>query len=372
MKILVLINSLSNGGAERVTANLTSHWADRGMQVTIVTLTGQELDFYQLHPAVGRIALNVAGDSPNPLAAIFNNLRRVFALRRVLREIRPDVALGMMTTSNVLLILANIGRKETAVLGSERSYPPARLIGSYWESLRRWTYPHAEMIVMLTVEGLCWLNREIPKARGVVIPNPISYPLAANEPRQEPSAGLVPGRKLLLAVGRLSGEKGFDRLLKAFSTIAAANPLWNLIILGEGPLRPVLEAQVRVLGLEDRIFLPGRAGNVGDWYMRADLYVMSSRFEGFPNALGEAMAHGCAVVSYDCDTGPRDLIRDGEDGLLVTPVGDVAALAEALGRLMKNDELRERMAKNAIDVRERYSMQRVLAMWDKLFAEVKR
>jgi glycosyltransferase involved in cell wall biosynthesis len=168
----------------------------------------------------------------------------------------------------------------------------------------------------------------------------------------------------------LSEEKSVDRLLDAFSSIAPAHPLWDLVVLGEGPLRAALEAQVQKLGLQGRVGLPGRVGNVGDWYARADLYVLSSRVEGFPNTLGEAMAHGCAAVSYDCDTGPRDIIRDGVDGLLVRPVGDVRALAAALGALMADDAQRARMGKQAVDVRERYSMKTVLAKWDALFAEV--
>lgn len=116
--------------------------------------------------------------------------------------------------------------------------------------------------------------------------------------------------------------------------------------------------------------MPGIAGNVGEWCRNASIFVMSSRFEGFPNALAEAMACGCPAVSYDCDTGPREIIRDGIDGLLVRPVGDVAALAKALGRLMGDDELRKRMADRAPEVIERYSIQKILALWDRVFEEV--
>jgi glycosyltransferase involved in cell wall biosynthesis len=126
------------------------------------------------------------------------------------------------------------------------------------------------------------------------------------------------------------------------------------------------------MGLTGRIMLPGRAGNTSDWYRRADLYVMSSHYEGFPNALCEAMAHGCAAVSFDCDTGPRDIIRHGENGLLVSPVGDSQALSSALDELMGNDKLRHRMSKKALDVRQRYSMECILLKWDELFNAVRR
>ena len=133
----------------------------------------------------------------------------------------------------------------------------------------------------------------------------------------KPDSVCRPGRKVLLAVGRLEVEKGFDWLIDAFSALATKYPEWDLVILGEGSLRATLEKQVQTSGLARRVFLPGRVGNVGDWYERANLYVMSSRFEGFGNTLGEAMAYGLPAVSFDCETGPRNIIRHETDGLLV-------------------------------------------------------
>jgi glycosyltransferase involved in cell wall biosynthesis len=250
------------------------------------------------------------------------------------------------------------------VIVSERIYPPLYPLGWIWNLLRRVAYRRACRVVMLTREGLNWLEKEIPGAKGAVIPNPAIYPLPLGEPVLRPVQILASERKLLLAVGRLDAQKGFDCLLDAFATLAIRHPSWDLVILGEGPERAGLEQQIAALGLQRRASLPGRAGNMGDWYGRADLYVMSSRFEGFPNTLTEAMAHGCAAVSYDCDTGPRDLIRHEVDGLLVAPVGDVPALTEALDRLMGDEGERTRMASRALEVRERYSMEKIIAMWD--------
>ena len=127
--------------------------------------------------------------------------------------------------------------------------------------------------------------------------------------------------------------------------------------------------RINALGLNHRVKLPGRAGNVTDWYQQADLYVMSSLFEGFPNTLVEAMAHGCPAVSFDCDTGPRDIIRHKIDGLLV-PAIDGPALAEALNQLMSDPRLLIQYGNRAIDVRQRFSMERILGLWDCLFEEV--
>lgn len=371
MNLLVFIHSLHSGGAERVTANLANYWAERGWRITVVTLASGEHDFYALHPTVRRIDLELASESRNPVAAIRNNLRRVAALRRVLREVRPDAAVGMMSSAGVLLVLAAMFMPAITTIASERIYPPMLPLGPMWNRLRQWTYPRAAKVTMLTSEGLAWLSAEIPGARGVVMPNPISYPLPVSEPGLIPESLIDPERRLLLAVGRLDQQKGFDFLLMAFANLAMANPRWDLVVLGEGPLRQALESQAGALGLQRRVFLPGKAGNVGDWYRRADLYVMSSRFEGFPNTLGEAMAHGCAAVSFDCDTGPRDIIRHDVDGLLV-PNGDIVALEDALGRLMADDALRQRYADRAIEIRERFSMDRIAGMWERLLAEAAR
>jgi glycosyltransferase involved in cell wall biosynthesis len=121
--------------------------------------------------------------------------------------------------------------------------------------------------------------------------------------------------------------------------------------------------------LEKRVFLPGLVGNIGEWYEQADLYVMSSRFEGFPNTLLEALSYGLPAVSFDCDTGPRDIIRHEVDGLLVSP-GNVAALENALDRLMGDVALRQHFAKRAVEARERFSIERVAGMWETFFEEV--
>ena len=369
MQIVIFINSLSSGGAERVTANLANEWVMRGWDVTVLSLAHESLDFYKLHSKVQRIALNLANDSGNPVAAIYANVERVLAIRRTLKRIKPDIVFGVMSRSSVLAILASM-RLGIPVIGTEHIYPPMNPENLFWDRMRKWTYPYAARVVMLTSEGLSWLDEKIPHARGAVIPNPVSFPLVASEPYLIPEKWVAPERRLLLAVGRLSEQKGFDYLLKAFSGLVAIYQDWDLVILGEGPLRESLESQIQTYGLEKRVYLPGRAGNVGDWYQRADLFVMSSRYEGFPMTLVEAMAYGCAVVSYDCDTGPRDIIREGVDGLLVGPVGDVSALASVLDQLMRDDGARERMGQMAIEIKTRYSLESILTMWNNLFADI--
>lgn len=369
MKLLFFIHSLGGGGAERVTANLANYWASKSWDITVVTLESQGEDFYILDPAVKRIALELAGRSDNGVQGLLRNAHRVIALRRILRRVAPDIAIGMMTTANVILALSALGLPKVRAIGSERIHPPQFFLGSIWHWLRRHCYARLAAVVALTGESAEWLRRHTSARRVLIIPNAPTWPIL----RQASALTLEPprpsGRRILLAVGRLSGQKQFDVLIGAFAKLAEQYHDWDLIILGDGPLRHALLEQAGADGLEKRVFLPGKAGNVADWYKSADLYVMSSRFEGFPNTLVEAMAHGVPAISFDCDTGPRDIIRHEIDGLLV-PAGDVPGLLSALDRLMGDHMLRQSLAKRAIEVRDRFSMERIARLWEDLFQRV--
>jgi glycosyltransferase involved in cell wall biosynthesis len=367
-RIIFLVSSMHTGGAERVAANLVNAWASSGRQVTlVVTYSRRGECHYSLDERVELLYLSDIAQAKG--RGMPGYLRRFLALRGVIKARRPAVVVSFLPNVNVAAVLASVGLR-VPVIVSERIHPPCYPLGLVWEWLRRLTYPWAERVVMQTEEGLGWLKQVIPSAHGVVIPNPVCYPLPAGDPVVAVADHVPAGRKLLLAVGRLNERKQFDRLLEVFSRLMARHAGWDLAILGEGPERARLQDAIARLGLESRVRMPGRVGNVGDWYARADLYVMSSRFEGFPNTLAEAMAHGCAAVSYDCDTGPRDIIRHEVDGLLVRPVGDVAALAEALDSLMGDEVRRTAMGGLASEVRERFANEKIDGQWENLFDEL--
>ncbi|MFE8073389.1 glycosyltransferase family 4 protein [Marinobacteraceae bacterium S3BR75-40.1] len=372
MKLLFFIHSLSSGGAERVMVTLANYWAAQGWEVIIVTITGEDRDFYPLHPAVRRIAFGLDGASQGGLNAIANNWRRMRALRAVLGNEQPSMAVAFMPTANVLLVLAAIGIS-IPTIGSERTYPPRMPLGGLWERARRYTYGRLTTVVAQTELSAEWLagNTTAKRGRIVVIPNPVTLPMLVNEPRFSlaDSKQDMGCSHILLAVGRLGPEKRFDRLIDAFGQLAGQRPEWGLVILGEGRQRAALEAQCRAGGLESRVRLPGAVGNVGECYEAADLYVLTSRFEGFPNTLLEALAHGLPAVAVDCETGPREILRHEVDGLLV-PQDDPDALVSALERVMADGPLRSRFSEHAVEARKRYAVERVAAMWEELFSNV--
>ncbi|MBV6272883.1 glycosyltransferase family 4 protein [Alcaligenaceae bacterium CGII-47] len=365
---MIVIHSLGGGGAERVAVDLATVWLEHGCRVSLVTQTSAAQDAYALPEGLQRHALDLAADSGGGLRALWANGRRLWALRRLMRRERPTVVLGMMTKASILAVLAARGLP-CRVIAAEHTHPPAQRLPAAWVRLRRWAYPRAQGVVALTKGTADWLDRHIPGVQTWVIPNAVRWPLPQNEPVVMPPARA--GRLRLLAVGRLHPIKGFDVLLQAFAAIAALFPEWDLVILGEGEQRATLEAQIQTSGLCDRVSLPGRVGNIGQWYEQSDLYVLSSRVEGLSNTLLEAMASGLPCVAFDCETGPREIIREGIDGVLVRPAEDPEALAAWLSNLMAHPIERARYARRATDVRDRFSVTRVMSLWEQVFLDAR-
>lgn len=361
--LMIVIHSLQGGGAERVAVDMAGYWLERGCRVSVVTLMDASEDAYRLPQGVTRYALRLAADTGGGVRALWSNLRRILAVRRLVRRHRPTVVLGMMTRGSILAVAAARGR--CRVVATEHTHPPIQALPPSWQRLRRWAYPRADAVVALTHGTARWLDSHVPGVQAQVIPNAVRWPLEAGEPAVP--VARTTGRLRLLAVGRLHAVKGFACLLRAFAMLAAIFPDWDLTILGEGGERLALEALRDELGLQERVSLPGRVGNVGAWYQASDLYVLSSVAEGLSNTLLEAMASGLPCVAFDCETGPREIIRDGIDGVLVQPVQDPDALAARLSELMADPALRMRYADRAVDVRDRFSTARIMALWGQVF-----
>ncbi|WP_336579942.1 glycosyltransferase family 4 protein [Alcaligenes sp. CHO6] len=364
---MLLIHSLGGGGAERVAVDLSAAWVARGYRVSLVTQAGCDQDAYTVAQGVERHVLGTAGNSRGRLDALWKNWRRVSRLRALLRKTKPDVVLGMMTTSSVLAISAAKGLP-CKVIATEHTHPPSQSLSPFWQKARLRTYPQAHAVIALTAGTADWLREHVPGSQVHVIPNAVRWPMDSAEPLV-PVPALPDGRKRLLAVGRLHPVKGFDTLIESFAMLSNYFPDWDLVILGEGEQRGALEARIQELELQERIQLPGRVGNMVDWYEQSDLYVLSSRMEGLSNSLLEAMASGLTAVAFDCDTGPREIIRANIDGVLVRPVEDIEALAAHLSDLMANEDKRQRLARRATDVRDRFSSARVLALWQQVLEQ---
>ena len=363
MRLTFVISHLGCGGAQRVMSILANAWATKGWRITLLTLdNGEERPFYDLHPAVMYRPLILSRTSPTSMHAIFNNLKRLWVLRQAIKQSSPHVVISFMDMPNVLTILATLGLSLPVII-SERNDPVHRRIGKAWERLRRWVYPHCTRLVAQTSSALSYFSAKVQQ-RAQVIPNPVLLPS-----KRTPKHACNRSTKTVVALGRLREQKGFDLLLGAFARVAPKHPEWSLVIWGEGPLRPQLERVRDERGLQGRASFPGLTRQPFENLQQADLFVLSSRCEGFPNALCEAMACGLPVISFDCASGPREIITDGVDGVLVPPE-DEQALAAAIDRLLADGEERKRLAAYAQGVVQRFALPRVMGMWEALIKEV--
>ena len=370
MRLTLVIPALSSGGAERVMATLANAWAKRGWAVTLLTFDdGRRPPFYPLDPAIVQRPLDLEGVSPTPIHGLVNNLRRWRTVRRAVVASRPDAVVSFMDQTNVLVLLATRGLRLPVVV-AEHNDPAQQPVGPVWERLRLALYPRAATVVMLSATAAAFFPSAI-RRRVRVVPNPVVLDQDPGGAEAETNSDAEGGGQTLVAVGRLSEQKGFDLLLDAFSVIAPKHQGWRLDIWGEGPLRPDLERQRDALGLGERVGLPGTSDRLHRRLAEADLFVLSSRYEGFPMALCEAMASGLPVIAYDCPSGPREIVRPGIDGVLV-PATDVPALAAALDRLMGDPAERRRLAQRAPEVMDRFGLETVLGMWDDVLREATR
>ena len=350
---LLFIDSLKLGGAERVTLQWAEWLSEAGWNVTLLTSKPTSHDFYPAPTGLRRLREPAL---PGLLdRALFWPLK-LWRLRKLLRREQPDLLIGMTTLPSIKLALASIGLASRLVL-SERNYPPARPLAWRWRLLRRFAYPRAHLHLVQTRGIAQWLHQRGLARRTAVLPNAIVWPIPPLAPQLAPEAFVPPGQKMLLAVGTKLHQKGFDRLVAAFAGLQADFTDWSLVILGieDESYRGVDQAARlrQLMGSESsRLILPGNVGNVGDWYKASDLFVLASRFEGYPNVLLEAMASGLPCLAVDCPTGPSDLIDSGVNGWLVSEHVASTDMAPPLRRALEDVAARVAFASKAQAVRQ--------------------
>lgn len=370
-RIAFLITSLRCGGAERITALLAGGLLRRNFDTGIITLAGPEKPFHEPPPGVPVLPLAVHPENCSPALRLTGTPCRVRAIRRAMHQSAPDVLVGMMTECNVLSVLAArvTERMPVKLVLSERVHPAMTNLGTLARAARILTFPLADRVVTCSLAMAGWYRRWLPAQKIVPIQNPVVLHNRRPDPEAQNLALKLKGENLIMAMGRLVPQKGFDLLLKAFALICNTGTAagWKLVIIGEGGMRETLERGARELGVEGRVLLPGRFRNPLPIVRAGNVFVMSSRYEGFPNALAEAMACGLPAVAFDCPSGPREIIRDKVDGLLVPP-GNIAALAGAIESLISNEEMRLRMAADAPDVLKRFALDAILDRWEAVLA----
>lgn len=360
MRLTLVTPSLSCGGAERAAVLLAGGFLKKNYQVSLVTIAGTETDFYKLPDGVHRLALNIAGNSPTPFHVLWNNLSRLCVLRQTIRALQPDAVISFLVETNILTLLALI-QTNYPVLVSEQNNPGSGT-KNVWKKLRHWIYPLANKVVSVSEGVDNYFDDWLPKTQRAVIFNPLQ-PISDEPGTFDLPKGADPNKKWVIAMGRLVYQKNFELLLSAFHKIIDRYPDWQLLIFGEGEMRTELENLRDQLGLGDRVLLPGQTNNPIAVLKTAKLFILSSRWEGLPAVLFEALACGLPVVSTDCPSGPREIIRDGVDGILV-PSEDMLSLATAMDSLMSDEEKRQHLAANTMEIKERFSLNKIVNTWE--------
>lgn len=349
MNIFFYINILAGGGAERVVANLANSFSKHGNQVSVVTSYKVENE-YITDDDVKRFVLE---DSKDESGFVKRNLHRIHKLRNLLIENKPDLLVSFMAEPNFRSIVAT-RRLKTKVIVSVRNDPNQEYPSKAARFLANFLYKMADGIVFQTNDARDFFNKRV-RNRSTIIPNQVNS-VFYSTPREDDQRDII-------TVGRLTKQKNQKMLIEAFSEIKDLTDE-NLIIYGEGPERSELERIIKQKDLCNRVFLPGNVSHIEKRLASAKLFVLSSDYEGMPNALLEAMATGVPCISTDCPCGgPRMIIENGVDGALV-PTGDADALAYAMAEILSDSEAANSLGENARKSAERFRPENVSVKWN--------
>jgi glycosyltransferase involved in cell wall biosynthesis len=391
-KLALVISHLGPGGAQRVVANAINVLAERGLDLHLIVFT-ERADAYQIDPRAkchvwsprehrGVLNLNEEnGDAeipaakvaapgkrqlgllrqlvPSSLAFSFEIIRISAWLRRTIQTIEPHAVLSFLTQTNILTVLATRGLDTHTVI-SERNDPRLQRHRPRVELLRRVVYRWADVVTANSKGALAALEPFVPREKLAFLPNPLMAFSTKDDVKNF-------GAPTVVTVGRLVDQKGLDVLLIAWAKIAKAIPDWRLAIVGGGPLAGNLKNLAAKLGIENSVDWLGQVSDPLPFLRGAEFFILTSRFEGTPNALLEAMACGLPSVVSDASPGPCELVGTGETAAgLIVPVEDVGATGDAIISLARNESLRRRFGLAAQERARDHEADRSIEVWLRL------
>lgn len=357
MKVLIYPASLTAGGAEKVASLMANYWAQKH-DVILLTDTPIEEDFFTIDPQVERITTNFSTEGENIVQKIFSHFIGLLKLRRIIKETQPDVIISHMNISNVRILLSSIGLKIPVIVEDHNNPAMASKIPQPWRFLQPLAYNRLATVVVILTKDLIKYYPSSLKYKIKIIPNPLDIPI--NIPNSDE---VTLSKPTFIAIGSLTRQKGLDYLFQAFELVSKIKPEWHLTILGEGGLRQELTDYAVQLGINDKISMPGRVKHPYSVLKDADIYVMSSRFEGFPVALCEAMGVGLPCISFNCPTGPADIIINNVNGILVEYL-NIESLAQAMIDLADNQDTRKQLSDEAIKINHTLSLSVIMSQWE--------
>ncbi len=356
--IAFIIPNLQMGGAERALISLANEWVETA-DVTIITFD-EGTSFFKIDSRVKIFPLHSTSTSYGILSPVYNVIKRFFGLPKALKRITPDVAIPFMDTSIIWTCFAKLLCKVQVIMVFQVT-PSHAILHTVLRPFRKLLYKRTEAAVVLT-EGTFEIFDELKvklPSRKYVIPNAINSDIINQDQ--------IFRENVILGVGRLADQKRFDVLIELFDKLKVSD--WKLWIVGEGSKRPELERMIGERHLENTVILMGAQKEIGRYYAGAKIFAMTSDFEGYPVALCEAMGNGCACISYDCETGPSELIEHNENGFLIEDKNEDQYLTFLI-KLIQEPETINRLSTNARKVFDKLNVKKVLKLWEAVVEDV--
>ncbi|WP_373117235.1 glycosyltransferase [Holdemania massiliensis] len=357
MKIQFVIPTLSSGGAERIVTNLANELSAKGHEVKIILLENKK-PFYQLNERVCIQTTDIKVNRDNRICALLHISRNILFrlpsyIKKQTKEFSPDAIISFLPYADIAVYLSGIHRKGYKIVFSERNDPTRRSF--FMRHLLEIIYTKGHALVCQS-ERVAEFYHSVEKNKKFVIPNSVVKENIPDEVAERSPLRIV-------AVGRLDTQKNFEMLIDSFCiSYKRLPPKTSLTIYGEGPLRNVLQEKIKLKGMLESIYLPGVSKNLLNEIKDASLFIMSSNYEGFPNALLEAMTIGLPVISTNFWTGTAAELIDDENGRLVE-VGNIEGLANAIVQIMNDDILRVKMRKENRKLLDKYASDRIIQKW---------
>lgn len=360
--IFILDAGFRGGGAERVASILASTWAETTFSVAVLSFLPPEDDVYRVTSSVSRTVLDMGGEKPRVPTGIRSQLRALIKTRRALCRMisdRPTVVVSFLTVPNVRTLLASrmLG---VPVVVSERSDTTRQRHPLQWRLLRRLLYPRAALVTANSPVSIEDMKRYVPADRLRLVSNPVVVPDASAAVDRSPT---------IVSVGRFVPLKRYDLLIDAFAAVAPTHPDWRLTLVGDGPEYDRIRQHAVDAGVAERVQLPGRRNDVDRYYRNAAIYVLTSEYEGMPNALLEAMSWGLSCIVPSDIPGATLVVEHDATGIVFNR-GEPDTLAAALTELMRDPDRRLRLGDGARRRVSDFAPDRVAAQWEQLVRAV--
>lgn len=358
MKIMFYTSSMGKGGAERVISVLANNLISCNEICIVVNTTKNAA--YELDKKIKLIEL----DKTYNKISIYRNIKRIIDTKKVVEKEKPDIIISFLPMPSYKILSLKNKFKNIPIIVSDRNDPKEEYKTFINKVLMKSLYKRADGFVFQTKEQKEYFNKKI-KDKSVIIHNPIKDEFLENNLKN------IIKEKTIITVGRLVEQKNHEMLISAFAKVYSKHKDYKLKIFGDGPLKEELQKQIERLQLKDKIQLCGVSDNIKEELEKAEIFVLSSNYEGMPNVLIEAMAVGLPCISTDCPCGgPREVIETEKNGILV-PIKSEKELVNSIEKLINDKEYSNKIGNNATEIKNKLNTNKIVTEWKEFITNIK-